>query len=428
MTNILSDPYFLRLVISLNVNRKNDCESLKNQQGIEMTLKYNRGIIRHLLPAIEGVVLLLLIVVLIACKDKKAEATAPLPPPEVDVALPLKKTVTEWDEYTGRFEAIERVEIRARVTGYLLEAKFKDGQIVEKDELLFIIDPREFQATLDAALAELDSSNARLRRAEIEFDRSFRIYQKGAGAEIDVENWRSERDMAIAAAERAKARIERARLDLSFTKVTAPISGRVSRRMVDPGNLVRENNTLLTRIVSVDPIHFYFEASQRDLLKYIRLDREGKRPASYAHPNPIYIKLPDEDDFVHNGLMDFVDNVVDPGTGTVQGRALVPNPEAIIYPGLFGRARLIASGEYEAILVPEKAINTDQSRKYVYLVNPENKVQRAYIELGPVRENGFYIVRSGLEGNERVVVSGIQRIRRANQVVRPVEINLGHSN
>ncbi len=382
---------------------------------------------RRLLPVFGSALLLMCSAMLTACNDKNVQASVPQTPPEVDVALPIKKTITEWDEYTGRFEAVERVDVRSRVTGYLIESRFRDGQIVKKGEIIFIIDPREFQATLDAAQAELNSASARLRRTKIEYDRTLRIFEQGAGAESDVENWRSERDIARAAEKSAKARVERARLDLSFTEVKAPISGRMSRRLVDPGNLVRENETVLTRIVSVDPIHFYFEASQGDLLKYIRLDRAGKRPASVTHPNPIYLRLQDEENFVREGQMDFVDNVIDSGTGTVLGRALVPNPDAIIYPGLFGRARLIASGEYEAILVPEKAINTDQSRKFVYIVDAENKVQRAYVELGPVQEDRLYIVRSGLKGNERVVLSGIQRIRKAAQPVTPVEIQIDQS-
>ena len=392
-----------------------------------MNSKQYSLIFRSLMPVVGAAVLLIFGLMLSACDDKKVEASVPQPPPEVDVALPVKRTITEWDEYIGRFEAIERVDVRARVTGYLMASKFKDGQIAQKGDVLFVIDPREFQATLDAAQAELNSASARLRRTEIEYARNVRIFDKGAGAESDVENWRSERDIARAAEKSARARVRRAQLDISFTEVKAPISGRVSRRMVDPGNLVRANDTVLTRIVSVDPIHFYFEASQGDLLKYIRLDRAGKRPASYAHPNPIYLKLQDEGDFIHEGRMDFVDNVIDAGTGTILGRALVPNPDAIIYPGLFGRARLIGSGEYEAVLVPENAINTDQSRKFVYIVDDENKVQRAYIELGPMQEGRLYIVRSGLKGNERVVISGIQRIRRADQPVTPLEQQLSQS-
>ena len=225
----------------------------------------------------------------------------------------------------------------------------------------------------------------------------------------------------------AETALDDAKLNLAFTQVRAPVSGKVSRDFVNVGNLVRENETLLTRIVSVDPIHFYFEASQRMLLRYVRMDRAGKRPGSDRNPNPIFIKLQDEDDFIHAGQMDFVDNIVDPGTGTILGRALVPNPDAVIYPGLFGRARLIGSGEYEALLVPENAINTDQSRKYVYFVDDTNKVQRAYIQLGRIQEGGFYVVESGLKGNERVVVNGIQRIRSPEQTVTPVQTKLSTS-
>ena len=351
-------------------------------------------------------IFLFLLLISSACEEQKA-AVSPPPPPEVEVALPLMKTITEWDEYTGRFEAVEHVDIRSRVTGYLEKITFKDGQIVKKGDLLFVIDPRPFKYALDRAQTQYSLAHK-------EFTRGENLVKTNA---ISAENFDRRRQVL----KLALVTLNEAKLNLEFTQITAPIDGKVSEDFISVGNLVRENDTLLTRIVSVDPIHFEFETSQSQLLKYIRLDRAGKRPGSDTNPNPIYIKLQDEKEYLHLGRMDFVDNIVDSSTGTILGRALVPNPDAIIYPGLFGRARVIGSGEYEALLLPQKAINTDQSRKYVYVVNEENKAKRVYLELGPIWDNGLYIVRSGLVGNERVVISGIQRIRATDQPVTPIE-------
>ncbi|MDF1929719.1 efflux RND transporter periplasmic adaptor subunit [Legionella pneumophila] len=222
----------------------------------------------------------------------------------------------------------------------------------------------------------------------------------------------------------AETRVQEAKLNLEFTEVKAPISGKISRDFVSVGNLIRMNDTVLTKVVSVDPIYFYFETSQNDLLKYIRLDRAGKRLSSEKKPTPVLIKLPDEKDYLHQGEVDFLDNVIDSGTGTILARALVPNPDNVIYPGLFARVKLVGSGEYEAILLPDKAINTDQARKFVYVVDNENKVNRVYVELGPLRESGFYIIRSGLKGDEKVIIHGIQRIHGPNQEVKPVVIEV----
>lgn len=329
---------------------------------------------------------------------------------EVDVALPLKKKIVEWDEYTGRFRAIEEVDIRARVTGYLDEIRFKDGQMVKKGDVLFVIDPRPFQYALERVQAQL-------ALAQRQYDRAIKL-QKESFISNEVI------DQRLQELQVARTSLDEAKLNLEFTQVKSPISGKISRYFVSVGNLIRMDDTILTRVVSVDPIHFYFEASQADLLKYIRLDRAGKRPSSDKYPNPIDIKLQDETEYTHHGKMNFVDNIVDIGTGTILARAIVPNSDAIIYPGLFGRAKLIGSGEYEAILVPDKAINTEQTRKFVYVVDNNNKVQRVYVELGPLRNSGFYIIRKGLSGNEHVVISGIQRIQAPEQVVKPVLITL----
>lgn len=356
---------------------------------------------------------LVLIFSLTACEDKSLSAAQQQPsPPEVDVAQPLKKTITDWDEYTGRFEALETVQVRARVTGHLREIKFKDGQIVKKGDILFVIDPRPFQYAVQRADAQFALAKKELERAE--------SLQANNVMSKEILDRRTE-EFKI-----SKTALDQARLELEFTRVVAPIDGKISRDFVSIGNLVRENETILTRIVSVDPIHFYFEANQNQHMKYVRMDRTGERPGSNTAANPIFIKLPDEDDFIHEGKMDFVDNIVDPSTGTMQGRAIVPNSDAIIYPGLFGRARLLGSGEYEAILLPAKSINTDQSRKFVYVVDQNNKAQRAYIELGNLRDDGNYVIKSGLNGNEKVVVNGIQRIRFPDQPVSPIEVSIDY--
>lgn len=357
----------------------------------------------------QAVLLLLVITLVAACGDPQAPATAPTAP-EVDVALPLKQTLTEWDEFTGRFEALERVDIRARVTGYLTEKRFRDGQLVSKGDVLFVIDPRPFQYEVERAQAQHALANKAYQRA-LDLRKTQSIAQELFDERLQ--------ELRV-----SEAAFNEAKLNLAFTKITAPIDGKISDAFVDIGNLVSANETLMTRIVSVDPIHFVIEGSQSDFLKYLRLDRAGKRRSSDYSPNPIFIKLIDEEDYVHSGRMDFVDNVIDGGTGTIRARALVSNPEALIYPGLFGRARLLGSGEYEALLLPEKAINTDQSRKFVYAIDADNRAQRVYVSPGPVLDNGLVIVRKGLKGDERVVVNGIQRIRVPQQPVTPKQTPL----
>ena len=363
---------------------------------------------------INALLLFTCLILIMACGENEAPSgQSQMPPLEVDVAKPLKKLIIDWDEYTGRFEALETVQVHARVTGHLRAIKFKDGQFVSKGDILFEIDPRPFQY-------EVQRANAQYALAEKEFERAKTLRASNAISEEDAD--RRAEELKI-----SKAVLNEARLQLEFTQVVSPINGKISRDFVSVGNMVSENETILTRIVSVDPIHFYFEANQNQLMKYIRMDRAGERPGSDTTANPIFIKLPDETDFMHEGKMDFVDNIVDPGTGTMQGRAIVPNPDAIIYPGLFGRARLLGSGEYEAILLPAKSINTDQSRKFVYIIDQENKAQRAYIELGNLREDGNYVIKSGLKGDEMIVINGIQRIRFPDQPVTPIKISIDGS-
>ncbi|HAU1151091.1 TPA: efflux RND transporter periplasmic adaptor subunit [Legionella pneumophila] len=362
-----------------------------------------------MLALILQLLVIILIPVLISCSSESNKPAGQILA-EVDVALPVKKKIVEWDEYTGRFQAVEEVDVRARVTGYLEEIKFKDGQMVKKGDVLFVIDQRPFKYALARAEAQYALAKAQYERA-IKLQK-----EKFISAEVIDQRFQ---DVQV-----AETRVQEAKLNLEFTEIKAPISGKISRDFVSVGNLIRMNDTVLTKVVSVDPIYFYFETSQNDLLKYIRLERAGKRLSSEKEPTPVLIKLPDEKDYLHQGIVDFLDNVIDSGTGTILARALVPNPDNVIYPGLFARVKLVGSGEYEAILLPDKAINTDQSRKFVYVVDNENKVKRVYVELGPLRESGFYIIRNGLKGNEKVVINGIQRIHVPNQEVKPVMIEL----
>ena len=355
-------------------------------------------------------VLFVVVFALSACKPDGADQRGgQMPPAQVDVAKPLVKNIVEWDEYVGRFEAVERVELRARVTGYLQEIQFEDGQLVKKGDVLFVIDQRPFEFALQRA-------EALYTLAKKEYERAKKLRKTSAISQEEL-------DRRLQELRGAEAFYKDAQLDVEFTEVKSPIDGKISRDFINVGNLVRANETVLTRIVSVDPVHFYFETSQSELLKYLRLDRAGKRPSSDTHKNPVFIKLKDESEFAHKGYMDFVDNVVDEGTGTIQGRAIVPNEDNVIFPGMFGRVRATGSGEYEAILLPETAIQTDQNNKFVYVVNDEGKAERRYIELGPLRDSGMYIVRGGLSGTEDVVINGSQFIRMPNQPVQPVQID-----
>lgn len=347
-------------------------------------------------------------------------------PPEVTVAKPVKRSITDWDEYTGRFQAVDRVEVRSRVSGYLDQVLFNDGDMVKAGDVLFIIDQRPFQIAMQQSEALMKQAMAQNKQAQNDFKRAESLLKSRAISEEDFDQRQQSLLATQAQLEAAQAALQNARLNLEFTEVIAPVSGRVGRDVVNVGNLVSggtANATLLTTIVSLDPIHFYFEASEAEMLKYVRLSRSGQRPDSRSSPNPIFVKLQDEADYVHEGSMDFVDNELDASTGTILGRALFPNSESIIQPGMFGRARLLGSNEYEALLIPDTAINTDQSKKFVYVVNDDNEATRTYLELGALLDDGMRVVLSGLDENKRVVINGIQRIRGARQAVTPVERN-----
>jgi RND family efflux transporter MFP subunit len=352
-----------------------------------------------------------LVLALSGCSSEGESAPAP-PTAVVTVATPRVDTVVDWDEYVGRFEAIQRVEVKPRVTGYLRTVNFRDGEYVRAGETLFTIDARPAQAQLDQARAQLARAEATLVNARTELDRSRTLAQSKAASVEEVEQRQAAVRAAQADVAAARAAVRADQLDVGFTRVTAPISGRVSERLVDPGNSVTADQTVLTTIVSTDPIHFAFEGSEALLLKY---QREGTGGAG----TPIRIRLQDESTYRHAGRLDFVDTSIDTGAGTVRARAVVQNPDGFIKPGMFGNARLAGSEPYRALLIPDTAIATDAARKIVYVVGKDGTVAARPVELGPLTGN-LRVIRSGLAPTDRVVIGGIQRAMPGQKVqVKP---------
>ncbi|MGH8046208.1 MAG: efflux RND transporter periplasmic adaptor subunit [Chthoniobacterales bacterium] len=326
----------------------------------------------------------------------------------------ISKDIVEWDEYAGRLASPDRVEVRARVSGYLDSTNFKDGQMVKQGDLLFIIDPRPYEAKFERAAGDLKQSDAKLKLAQLNDRRTTKLAADKVIAQEEIDSRRNELLQAQAAYEGARADYDEAKLNLNFTRVTAPISGRISRELVTRGNLIRGSDTgdptLLTTIVSLDPIYCYFEVDERSVLKYQRLDREGKRPSSRRVANPVELQLADEDGFPHKGKMDFVENQIDPQTDTIQARAVIPNPDLQLTPGLFARVKLLGSGLHPAILIPDKAVITDQSQKFVNVVKGDGSVEFRKIKLGPIID-GLRVVTDGLKAGEKFVTRGLQRLQ-----------------
>ncbi len=340
----------------------------------------------------------------------------PLP---VTVSKPLVERIVEWDEYTGRFEAAERVEIRARVSGFLDSVHFREGDIVEKGDLLFAIDPRPFVAERSAARAALARAQVRLDLAEKELARGEQLLTRRTISQEVVDERRAERDAANADIQEARANLRLAELNLEFTQVAAPFRGRVSDYRADVGSLISggtDQSTLLTTIVSLDPILFTFTASEAEFLKYARLSREGGRDSSRDTENPVFVRLMDETEWTRAGKMSFVDNELSEETGTIRAKAFFENPDLFLTPGVFGRLRLVGSGEYDAMLLPDTAIVSDQSNKIVLIVNRENIVEPRLVVLGPLHE-GLRVIRSGITPEDSVIINGIQRARPGAEVI-----------
>ena len=352
--------------------------------------------------------------------EEPAQVEAPAGP-TVTVAQPTIRSITEWDEYTGRFEAVHNVEIRSRVSGYLTDITFNGGDIVKEGDLLFRIDPRPFEAELASAEAALASADAALENAQSEATRGQSLLERRAISQEEADRRVRVLRQAEAQRQSAEADVTRAALNLEFTEVRAPVTGRVSDDFVSEGNLIvggASGGTLLSTVVSLDPIHFEFTASEADYLKYLRLAQEGSRESGRDTAHPVHVKLMDEDSFDHDGYLSFVDNQLDRSTGTMRGRATLANPDGLLSPGMFGRLQLIASGEYSAVMIPDSAVQTDQGQKFVWTAGADNTAHRQVVELGPIVD-GLRIVREGLEPTDRVIVSGTQFVQ-ANAPVVPI--------
>ncbi len=405
-------------------------------------------------PALVRMVCLLLLSFCAVGCQPGAATGPPVRTPTVTVAKPIRKQIVEWDAYTGRLEPIEFVEVRARVSGYLKSIHFDEGQIVNAGDLLFVIDPRPFDAELNSANATLSQANSQLEQAKAQLAEA-KAQQQQTDAQLQLAETRVKRVRTLAtsgavtqeeldqreaellqakadieaskagisssvaaiatanaAIESAHAGIEMAQLNVDYTQVRAPVTGRISRQYVTEGNLVSggaAGSTLLTTITSVDPIHCTFDANEQDVLKYIRLAMSGARASSREAKNPVFLGLVDESGFPHQGHMDFVDNRFDSGTATMRARCIFPNNDQLLVAGMFARIRIPGSAPYQAVLIPDSAIGTDQSEQYVYVV-VDDVIERRAIKPGPIVD-GLRVVREGLEGDESVVIEGLLQSR-----------------
>jgi len=357
-------------------------------------------------------------------QGQKQGGAPPPPPPTVTVATPIKRTVSDFDEYVGRFVPVDSVEVRARVSGYLDSVHFKDGQMVKKGDLLFTIDKRPFEYTLEQARANLATAKSNLAYAKSDLERGQTLVTAKTITEQIFEQRAQAFRNAQASVSGMEAALRQAELDLQFTELRAPMDGRIGDRRVSPGNLVAGGTvptpTLLATIVSTDPIHFEFTFDEASYLRYERLAKKGRDVASRGAGVQVALKLIDEKDFKHEGRMDFVNNVIDSTTGTIRARAVFDNPNGVFTPGMFGRVRVPASPPYEALLVPDAAIGSEQTRKYVLVVGPDNKVAERFVTLGQARPGNLRVIKSGLKPDDRIIVEGLMRAR-AGQKVTPQE-------
>lgn len=356
----------------------------------------------------------------------------PAPPAPVTVAKPLAKEIVEWDEFTGQFAAVDSVELRARVSGYLQSIHFTDGQMVNAGDLLFVIDPRPFEITLASAEAALAAATARLKLAQQQLDRAEKLKQSDFVAQSTLDERFEELQSASADAEVARAAINSAKLNLTYTRITAPISGRIGNHEVSIGNLVTGgesgNTTRLTNLVSLDPIHLVFDVSESDFLAYQRAAAEGRLQSTRDTRLKVSAHLMDEENWSLAGEMDFVSNEVDRTAGTIRARAIFANPNRIITPGQFGRIRIPGSDPYNAVLIPDSAILSDQSQKIVMSVAADGTVVPKVIRPGPSYE-GLRIVREGLTPDDTIIIDGLMRARPGAKVdPQPGEIKLAEKN
>ncbi|SFW29767.1 MULTISPECIES: multidrug efflux RND transporter periplasmic adaptor subunit MexE [Pseudomonas] len=364
----------------------------------------------HSLSKLRFPLALLAVLVMSAC-GKTPDTAASMPPAKVSVAKVLEQPVNEWDEFTGRLEAPETVEIRPRVSGQIDEVAFTEGALVKKGDLLFQIDPRPFQAEVRRLEAQLAQARATATRSENEAQRGERLRLSNAISAELADSRTTAAQEARAAVAAIQAQLDLAKLNLSFTRVTSPISGRVSRAQITAGNLVTADVTPLTSVVSTDKVYAYFDADERVFLKYTQLARQGQR----GQATPVYMGLSNEDGNPHLGQMNFVDNQVNPQTGTIRGRAVFDNKDGAYTPGLYARLKLVGSGTYSAVLINDEAVGTDLGKKFVLVMDADNKPAYRAVELGPKIE-GLRIVRNGLSKDDTIIVKGLQRARPGSPV------------
>jgi len=353
---------------------------------------------------------LTLIAALLAGCQPQAAPSAPAP--QVNVATVIERKVNDWDEFTGRIQAIDSVEIRPRVSGYIERVAFTEGGSVKKGDLLFVIDPRQYRAELQRAQADAAGAKTRAELARNEVARAERLLAARAISQEEYDERVNKAHETGSAVEAAAAAVEVARLNLEFTQVVSPIDGRVGKAEVTPGNLVGsgERATLLTTVVSIDPVYVEFTGDEQVYLKYNAMAKSGERASSRDEPNPVWMGLANETGFPHPGHMTFVDNQLDPATGTIRGRAIFRNPDGLFTPGLFARIKLLGSGQYNAILINDRAVGTDQNQKFVLVVSEDKTLSYRPVKIGRVVQ-GLRVVLDGLKPGETIVVNGIQRVR-----------------
>jgi len=368
-----------------------------------------------------GGLFLLFTYVLLGC-GPAAPPLAETPPPPVSVSQPLVREIIDHDDYEGRIAAVETMEVRARVRGHLVKVNFQDGQIVKEGQLLFEIDPRPYRAALNAAEAQRAAADAALELARREYARTLQLQRSGASTREEMDVWTAKQAVAKAERLKALAAVEQAKLDLDFTKVEAKIPGKTSRTQVTVGNLVNASGgeMLLTTITSVDPMYVYFDVDERALLRYRKDYRKGPKEGDAEPPLkdlkiPVYVALEGEEGYPHKGMLDFADNQVNPSTGTIQVRGVLPNSTHILDAGMRARVRIPVTDPHKSLMITERAVGTDQGRRFVYVVNDQNVAERRDVKLGRMSD-GLQVVQEGMKPEDWIVVNGIQRVRDGAKV------------